>query len=115
MQSFAFSFRFDWVVVQVLLHLSWESNASNLELFQLLWRRRCASQNDSIVQHYVFFLSTRCHTTSLCTIDWRTIVRVSLDGVRAFPEVPFSASVSPGSTSFVVQKVRAWLHDCCSS
>ena len=64
-------------------------------------------QNDSIVQHYVFFVSTRCHTTSLCTIDWRTIVRVSLDGVRAFPEVPFSASVSPGSTSFVVQKVRA--------
>ena len=50
-----------------------------------------------------------------CTFHWRTIVKVSLDGVRANSDVPFSASVSPGCTFFVVQKLRAWLHGCCSS
>ena len=40
---------------------------------------------------------------------------LSLGGVRAFADVPFSASVSSGRTFFVVQKVRAWLHDCSSS
>ena len=48
-------------------------------------------------------------------IPWRTIVKISLDRVRAFPVGPFLTSVSPGSTSFVIQKVRAWLLDCCSS
>ena len=57
------------------------------------------------------FLSTRWHARRLCTIDWRTIVEVSLGGVRAFVDGPFSASDSPGSTFFVVQKVRVWLHD----
>ena len=71
-------------------------------------------QGASVVQHCVF-LSTRCHTTNFCTIHWRTIVKVSLDGVRAFADGPCLASVSPGSTFFYVQKVRAWLHDCCSS
>ena len=37
------------------------------------------------------------------------------DGIRAVPDVPFEASVSPCSTSFVFQKVGDWLHDCCSS
>ena len=41
-------------------------------------------------------------------------MKVSLGGVRALSDGPFSASVSLGSTFFVVQKVRVWPHDCCS-
>ena len=67
-------------------------------------------QHDTVVQHSVFF-----SPTNFCTIHWRTIVKVSLGGVRAFADGPFSASVSPGTTFFVVQKVRAWLHGCCFS
>ena len=32
-----------WVVAEVRLRLAWESNASNFDFFQILWRRRCAS------------------------------------------------------------------------
>ena len=60
-------------------------------------------------------LSTRCQTVTFCILSRRTIVKVSLDGVSAFADVPFSASVSLGSAFFVFPKVRAWLHDCCSS
>ena len=66
---------------------------------------------DSVVQHHVV-LSTRWLIMTVCILRRRTIVKLSLDGVRAFPVGPFQASVSPGSTSFVFQKVRAWLHDC---
>ena len=65
-------------------------------------------QGGSVVQHYLFFCPHH-------GIQRRTIVKVSLGGVRAFADGPFSASVSPGCTFFVVQKVSAWLHDCCSS
>ena len=69
----------DWVVAEVLLHLSWESNASNFEFSQPLWRLGCASPRRFCrTQHYVF-LSTRCHTTNFCTIRWRTMLdRASL-------------------------------------
>ena len=50
---------------------------------------------DSVVQQYVGVLSTRCQTTNFCMIPWRTIVKISLDRVRAFPVGPFLASVSP--------------------
>ena len=44
----------DWVVAEVLLYLTWESNASNFEFSQLLWRRRnVLLQGESVVQHYV--------------------------------------------------------------
>ena len=72
-------------------------------------------QGDSVVQHYVFFSPPDGIQRVSVRFDWRTIAKVSLGGVRAFSDVPFSASVSPGSTFFVVQKARAWLHDCCSS
>ena len=52
-------------------------------------------------------------TTNLCSLLRRIIVKESLDGVRVFPVGPLSAFVSPGNTSFVFQKVRASLHDCC--
>ena len=34
-------------------------------------------------------LSTWCHTMSFCMIHWRTVVTVSFDGIRAFPDGPF--------------------------
>ena len=51
-------------------------------------------------------LSALWLTVTFCTIHWHTFVQVSLGGVRAFSDGPFSASISPGSTLFVVQKVR---------
>ena len=52
---------------------------------------------------------------TFCILRRRTIVKVSLDGVRVFPVGPFQASVSPGNTSFVFQKLRAELHVFCFS
>ena len=68
-------------------------------------------QCDSVVQHYVFFSPP----DGIQRVSVRLTGVPSLGGVCAFADGPFSAFVSPGSTSFVVQKVRAWLYDCCSS
>ena len=46
---------------------------------------------------------------TFCNLRRRTILNVSMGGVRAFADGLFSASVPLGSTFFVVQKVRAWL------
>ena len=105
----------DWVVTEVFC-LAWEGNASIFEFSLLLLRRR----HDSPVQFDRIALcggvfSTRFLTTSLCTIRWRTITKISLGGFRALSDVPFWASVSLCSTFFVFQKVRIWHHVCCSS
>ena len=40
-------------------------------------------------------LSTRWLIMTFCILHWRTIVKLSLGGVLAFPVGPFQASVSP--------------------
>ena len=89
----------DWVVDEVLLCLAWEPNASNFE-FSL--RRRNASPRPFCHRALCLYLSTRWLTTKFCTIRWRTIVQVSLGGVRASSDGSFSASLSPGTTFFAV-------------
>ena len=66
-----------------------------------------------VVQHYVVVLSTLWLTMTFCILRRRTIVKVSLDGVRVFRDRLFFASISPGNTSFVFHKVHASLHDRC--
>ena len=96
----------DCVVAEVVLMLRFS---------QLLLRRRNVSPRQFCHMALCLFLSNRSVTTKSCTFRWRAIAQVSLGGFRAFSDGPFSASVSPGSTFFVVQKVRAWPRDCCFS
>ena len=70
-------------------------------------------QGDSVVQHFVFSLHPMAYNEFLC-VSLACVVKVSLGGVRALADGPFSTTVSLGSTFFVVQKVHVWLHDCCS-
>ena len=46
-------------------------------------------QGASVVFSLCGVPSTRWHTTNFCTIHWRTIVKVSLGGFRAFADLPF--------------------------
>ena len=76
---------FAWAKSGRWLSGCWVSNVSNSEFFQLLWRRRCVSPGRSCRTILCGVLSTRCHTITFCILQWRTIVKVSLDGLRAFP------------------------------
>ena len=55
-----------------------------------------------ISDNEVLYVSLAYHRASI--VPW----------FRAFPDRPFSESVSLGSTFFVFQKVRVWHHDCVS-
>ena len=103
MQSFAFSFRLskvgsliDWLLRSFCIYRE-NPMLRIFEFSQLLWRRRCASPRRFCRLTLSVFLSTRSVTTSLCTLHWHTIVKVSLGGFRAFSDGPFPVSVSPGS------------------
>ena len=61
----------------------------NFEFSHLLLRIRSVSPRRFCHTAFCVFLSTRWLTTNLCTIRWRTIVQVSLGGVRAFSDGPF--------------------------
>ena len=102
----------DWVVAEAQLEnpmlriLNSLSSCCDVEMLL---------QSTSVIKALCILHSTRSVTTKSCTFRWRTIAQVSLDGFRAFSDGPFPASVLPGGTFFVVQKVRVWHRECCSS
>ncbi len=117
-QSFAFSFRLS--KVGSFLSGGWSTSVFNMRIqcFEFWFFSFCTDvdvllQGDSVVQQYVFFFPPDgIQRVSV----WLTgVPSLSLGGVRAFADVLHSASVSPGSTFFVVRKVRARLHHCCSA
>ena len=113
-QSFAFSFRLSKVRSLIeWLQRSLCNQRGNpmlriLNSFSFWGDMDVLLQSDSVVQYYVVFFPRYGWQGLFCNLRCRTIVKVSLDGLCTFPVGPFSASVSLGSTFFVVQKVRAW-------
>ena len=70
------------------VHSSWESSAENIEFLKLFNRCRCASPGRSCRTTLCGVLSTLWLTMTFCVLRLRTIVKVSLDGLRAFPVGP---------------------------
>ena len=115
-QSFAFSFRLSKVgsliewLLEVLLHLTWESNASNFKFSLLLLRRGHVSPRQFDRIALCLFLSTRfLRFAGVPSRKYRWVVSVF------FLTCLFWASVSLCCTFFVFLQVRVWPHDCCSS
>ena len=87
----------------------------NFEFSQLSLESSSASPKRSCQIELCLFLSTRWLPTELCNLSLHAIAQVSLDSFRIFLDLLFLTYVSPGGTFFVVQKLRDWLRDCCSS